>query len=149
MGKVTIQVYQNKNRKSAAYQKFYGRIVHTTPIDAATLCKHTAMDSGIEESNVTTIYDAQLKQMKEMLCNGHPIKIDGLGIFKIGLSSTGVTEEEVKQKHPEFNPETDDIRKYLSARQVKKARLLFIPCDAIKEALRGVKFESDKSDWDI
>lgn len=148
MGKITIRVYQNNNKKSVGYKKFYGRVSHTSTIDATTLCKHAAMDSGIEESSVATIYDAQLKQMKEMLCNGHPIKIDGLGIFKIGLSSTGVSEQEVQQKHPDYNPETDDIRKYLNARQVKKARLLFIPCDAIKEALRGVKFESDKSDWD-
>lgn len=53
----------------------------------------------------------------------------------------------VKARHPEFDPTKEDIRKYLSAKQVKKARLVFIPCQEIKEALRSVKFETDKSEW--
>lgn len=149
MGKVRIRVYQNKNSKSRAYRKFYGRVSHASTIDVSTLCAHAAMDSGIERSLVPTVYDAQLKQMKELLCNGHAIKVDGLGTFKLGVESEGVSEEEVQQRHPQFDPETEDIRKYLSARQVKRARLLFTPCAEIKSALRSVKYETDKSDWNI
>ena len=94
------------------------------------------------------VYDAEAKQIKELVCNGHAIKVEGLGTFKIGVSSKGVSEAEIQERHPEFDPTKDDIRKYLSAKQIKKARLLFTPCEEIKEALRAVKFETDKSEWE-
>lgn len=147
MGKITIEIYQNHNPKSEAYGKYYGKAVQATTIDAKTLCKHVAMDSGVEESEVAVVYDGQLKQVKELLCNSHIIKMDGLGSFKIGVSSVGVSEADVQRRYPHFNPETEDIRKYLTAKQVKSAHLLFTPCDEIKQALRGVKFETDKSGW--
>lgn len=148
MSKIYIKVYQNKNKRSSSYGKYFGRVKHLSTIESATLCKHTAMDSGIEESQVAVVYDAQLKQMKELLCNGHPIKVEGLGTFKLGVTSEGWSEEDVKQRDPKFDPAKDDIRKHLSAKQVKRVHLLFTPCEAIKEQLRGVKFETDKSEWE-
>lgn len=148
MATIRIGIYQNANMESKAYKKFYGRIKHASTIDAEVLCKHTAMDSGIEESSVVMIYNAQQKQMKELLCNGHPIEVPGLGTFKIGVTSVGWSVADVQRRFPKFNPETDDIRHYLSARQVKQAHILFTPCESIKDALRGIKMITDKSDWE-
>ncbi len=147
MAKIKIGVYQNTNEKSLAYGKYYGQVMHTSAIDPETLCKHAAMDSGIEESHVALVYDALLKQMKEQLCNGHPIKVENLGTFKLGVSSEGWSVEDVQERYPKFDPTKDDIRKYLSAKQVKEAYILFAPCDTIKEALRSIKLESDKTEW--
>lgn len=147
MAKITIEVYKVLNIKSAAYNKYYGRVSHNSTIEASTLCQHAAMDSGIEASEVAVVYDAVLKQIKELLCNGHPIKIGGFGTLKIGISSEGWSQEDVKRRHPSFDPDKEDIRKYLSARQVKEAYLLFTPCETIKAALRGIKFETDKTVW--
>lgn len=147
MAKVTIRVYKNTNSKSLAFGKYYGAVKHTSPIDASTLCKHAAMDSGIEESHVAVVYDALFKQMKEQLFNGHPIQVEDLGTFKIGISSEGWSLADVQRRFPQFDPEKDDIRKYLSAKQVKDAYILFTPSETIKEALRGIKFETDKSEW--
>jgi len=147
MGKIIIELYQNNNRKSDNYQFFYGRARKASPVDATTLSEHAASDSSIEASEIANIYDAQFKQIKELACNGHAIKLEGWGTFKISVSSKGISEAEIQERHPEYDPAKDDIRKYLSARQVKKARLLFIPCQEIKDALRSVKFETDKSEW--
>ena len=147
MGKIIIELYQNNNRKSDNYQFFYGRARKASPVDATTLSEHAASDSNIEASEIANIYDAQFKQIKELACNGHAIKLEGWGTFKISVSSKGVSEAEILERHPEFDPTKDDIRKYLSAKQIKKARLLFTPCQEIKDALRSVKFETDKSEW--
>ncbi len=147
MGKVTIEVYQNHNSKSESYGKYYGHAVQASTIDEKTLCKHVAMDSGVEESEVAVVYDGQLKQVKELLCNGHAIKMEGLGTFKVGISSEGVSVADVQKRYPHFDPETEDICKYLTAKQVKSAHLLFTPCEEIKMALCSVKFETDKSEW--
>ena len=147
MAQINISVYQNNNSYSSVFGKYFGRVKHSTVIDAKTLCAHTALDSGIEEAEVATVFDAVLKQIKEQLCNGHPIRLDDLGTMKIGIKSVGVSEADVKSKHPEFDPAKDDIRKYLSASQVKGAHFLFTPCEEVKRLLRGVKFVTDKSDW--
>jgi predicted histone-like DNA-binding protein len=148
MSQTTISVYQNNNAFSKGYHKFYGRVKHSTVVDEKTLCMHVAKDSGIEESDVATVYDALFKQIEEQLCNGHPIKVDCFGTLKVSFSSTGVSAAEVKEKFPKFDPETEDIRKYLSVRQIKNARLLFQPCADVKTLLRSVKFMTDKSEWE-
>lgn len=147
MAQVKIRVYQNNNTYSNAYGKFYGRVQHSTEIDVPTLCAHVAMDSGVEQAQVAIVFDAVAKQMKEQLCNGHPIKVEGIGTFKIGIQSEGWGPEEVRKIYKNFDPETEDIRKYLSARQVKKAYVLFMPTEEVKQMLRSVKFETDKTEW--
>ncbi len=148
MATVTISVYQNNNEQMRSYLKFYGRVKHEGIVDAKVICNHAARDSGIEESEVSTIFDAILKQIQEQLCMGRPIKVEGLGTLKIGFHSDGVSAADVQQKHPDFDPTTDDIRKYLVAsRQVKNPHLIFTPSDEIKTNLREIKFRTDKSDW--
>lgn len=148
MSKISIVVYQNNNQYSPAYKKYYGRVKHSSTVDVQMLCNHVAMDSGIEVSNVAVVFDALLKQIKEQLCGGHPIKVDGLGSMKVGIKSKGVGAADVKKRYPNFDPEKEDIRKYLSARQVEGAHLLFTASDDIKTLLRAVKFETDKSEWE-
>ena len=147
MGKLIIELYQNNNEKSDNYKNFYGRVRKATSVDANTLGEHAANDSNIEASEIANIYDAEFKQIQELACNGHAIRLDGWGTFKLSVSSKGISEAEVIARHPEFDPTKDDIRKYLSANQVKKAKLVFTPCQEIKDALRSVKFETDKSEW--
>ena len=147
MAKVTIKVYQILNTKSAAYGKYYGRVHQNSIIEPETLCKHAAMDSGIEQSEIAVVSDAVMKQLNELLFNGHPIKVTGLGTFKLGISSEGVSAADVQHRYPEFDPSKDDIRKYLSTKQVKKVFIHFTPSETIKAALRAVKVETDKTEW--
>lgn len=147
MATVTIGIYQNNNQYSPAYQKFYGKVMHSTEIDVAMLCTHVAMDSGVEQAQVAIIFDAVAKQIKEQLFNGHPIKVEGLGTFKIGVNSEGWGEADVKKLYPSFDPEKEDIRKFLSARQVKKAHIIFNPTEEVKAMLRTVKLTTDKTEW--
>lgn len=148
MASIVISVYQNKNDKSKAYGKFYGRVKHTTMVDTQLLCENAAADSGIEEADVAIIFDALLKQIKEQLCSGHPIKVENLGTMKLGISSTGVSTEDIRKRKPDFDPTKEDIRKYLTSKMVKGAHFLFTPSDEIKTLLRSVKFQTDKSEWE-
>jgi predicted histone-like DNA-binding protein len=147
MGTIKIVIYQNRNKKSKNYKQFYGRVKHHSLIEPAVLCAHAAQDSGIEEAKVAIVFEGVLKQMKEQLCLGHPIILDEMGTFKIGVTSEGVTAEDVQRRYPQYDPETDDIRQYLSARQVKGAHLLFRPSTEVKTLLRSIKFDTDKTEW--
>lgn len=146
MAQVRIRVYQN-NKFSSAYGKFYGRVQHSTEISVEKLCAYVAMDSGVEQAQVAIVFDAVAKQIKEQLCNGHPIKVEGIGTFKVGISSGGWGVEEVKELYPSFNLEKDDIRKCLSAsdfragKDIEKIRLILLPDKEIKKELKNMKFE--------
>lgn len=146
--KTKIGVYRRNNESSTGEEKYYGRVAQSTTIDAKTLCSHVASDSGIDDIYVMMVFNALIKQMKEQLCNGHPISIDGFFSAKVGIKSKGVSVEDVKRRVPGFDPEKDDIRKYLSANQVVSAHLLLTASEEIKTLLRSVKFETDKSDWE-
>lgn len=148
MAKTKLSLYRNTNQTSAAYEKYYSRVAQSTTIDAKTLCSHVAADSGIDEIYVFMVFSALIKQIREQVCNGHPIVIDNFATVKIGISSTGVSVEDVKKRVPSFDPEKDDIRKYLSANQVTSVRLLLTVSEEIRTLLRSVKFETDKSDWE-
>ena len=67
MATVTISVYQNNNEHMKSYHKFYGRVRHEDIVDVKILCNHAARDSGIEEADVSTSFDAILKQIQEQL----------------------------------------------------------------------------------
>ena len=148
MASIQIKVYRNNNASNRkAYGRYFGRVAHSTTLDAEALCNRVAQDSHIEEGYVGVVFGALCKQMKELLCNGHPIEVEGLGIMKVGIKSKGVSAKDVKKRVPDFNPKKDDITRYLSARQVERPHLLFTPNKRIKELLREVKFDTDRSDW--
>ena len=148
MPKSKLMLYRNSNHASAAYNNYYGRVKQSTTIDAKELCTYVARDSGIDEGHVMMVFNALIKQMEEQLCNGHPITIDGFFSAKVGIKSKGVSIEDVKKRVPGFDPENDDITKYLSANQVISAHLLLTASERIRTLLRSIKFETDKSDWE-
>ena len=125
MAKVTIEVYQILNTKSPAYGKFFGRVRQNSTIESATLCKHAAMDSGIEEGEVAMVSDAVLKQVKELLLNGHPIRIPHLGLLKMSVNSKGTTS----------------VSEYNAGHEITNIHLVFTPDAEIKAELESLKFE--------
>lgn len=148
MGQVTLIVYQNNNSRSAGYKKYYGRVRMNSEIDVVTLCAHAAQDSGIEQSDVETVFDGLLKQIKELLCNGHPIRFSNFGTFKLGVSSKGLSAEDAAKMGYQADDPNDDIRKYMNASTlVTGAYLNFKPDADVKSLLNIVKFVTDKTEW--
>ena len=148
MGLVVINIYPNSNATSKAYGKWYGRVKQESVVDAKMLCAHAALDSGIESADVAVVFDALFKQMKEQLCNGHPIVVEQFGTFKIGVSSSGVSLADIKKSYKQFDSATDDPRRYLNCgRMVKSVHLNFVPSKEVKEVLGSVKYETDKTEW--
>lgn len=125
MGSVFVTPYQNKNTKSAAYGKWYFRIFHTQTIVDSDLEDYIAADSKIERSKVGVIDDAITKQIEELLCNGHPIRIPHLGLIKVSVNSEGA----------------DTVSEFNAGKAIKNVHLVFTPDKKIKAALRELKFE--------
>ncbi len=125
MGTVFATPYQNKNTKSAAYGKWFFRIFHTQTIVDSDLEDHIAADSKVERSKVGIIDNAITKQIGELLCNGHPIRIPHLGLLKLSVNSEGALSVS------EFN----------ANKNIKNVHIILTPDAEIKAALNELKFE--------
>ncbi len=125
MAIIRVKPYQNKNEKSLAFGKWFMHTHLNTPLDINDLANHMASDSKIERTLVATINNAITKQIAELLCNGHPIRIKHLGLLKLGVNSKG------SETVSEFNAGTD----------IKNVHIVLRPDAEIKEELRKIKFE--------
>lgn len=92
-------------------------------IDVKDLADHIAADSRVERSKVSVITDSLIKQVEEMVLNGHPIRIPHLGILKPGLKSK-VYDKALNVTGSEMS-----------------AKLMFIPSTEIKNDLKSIRIK--------
>jgi len=125
MGIIRVKPYQNHNRNSKAYQKWFMRVFAYSTYDINEVSSHIANDSKLERTAVSTTNSAINRQIAELLCNGHPIRIPHLGILKLGVHSKGV----------------DTVSEYSAGSDIKDVHLVLVPDQEIKAELRSLKFE--------
>jgi predicted histone-like DNA-binding protein len=100
-----INYRQNKNEKSSAYGKYYAEIDRRETLTTAGLAAHLAEHNfGMGEDAIYAVLTRLSKCIPELLAQGVPVKIDGLGIFSTTLKSMGIDEQQLKS--PTFNPTT-------------------------------------------
>lgn len=92
-------------------------------IDVKELAEHIAADSRVERSKVSVITDSLIKQVQEMVLNGHSIRIPHLGILKPGLKS-----------------KVYDKMKAVTGAEMS-AKLMFIPSTEIKNDLKSIRIK--------
>ncbi len=124
MGSIRVVPTQNNNSYSSVYGQWFFRVFHNQPFDVVELAKHISNDSKVERAKVVSITQAVLKQIAELLCNGHPIRIPHLGMLKLGVSSKGA----------------DSIQEYNARTDIKDLHIVMVPDKEIKQALREMKF---------
>ena len=117
MAIIRVTPYKNNNSKSLAF----GNSV----LDINDLANHMANDSKIERTMVANINSAITRQIVELLCNGHPIRIPHFGLLKLGVNSKG--ESTVS----DFNAGSD----------IKNVHLLLQIDEELKQELSKIKFE--------
>ena len=99
---VLIKVSQNKNDKTAAFGKWYGRVVSTKTMSYAELCKHMSEHNSVYGEDVclgvaNKLQNCMLEQllcMLEQLLEGKKVQFGELGVFYLSVKSTGANKEE-------------------------------------------------------
>lgn len=121
-----VTPYKNNNKKSTAYNKWFMRPVYNTTLDVSDVNNHIQMDSKVERAMVGSVNNAISRQIAELLCNGHPIKIPYLGTLKLGVRSKG----------------EETVAKYNAGSDISNVHLVLVPDAEIKAELNGdSKFE--------
>ena len=107
---------QNKNRDSAAYGKYYAAAVYDSKfITTEELASFIQTQASVKKSDIKAVLDELGDAMKHFFELGQKIKLDGIGIFKVGFSSIGVNKVEdctsatITTRRVLFQPETERV----------------------------------------
>ncbi len=91
---VLVKVTQNNNEKTAAYGKWYGRVVSTKTMSYQELCKHMSEHNSVYGEDVCLGVANKLQNcMLEQLLEGKKVQFGELGTFYLSVKSTGTSKE--------------------------------------------------------
>ena len=104
---------QNKNLRSQAYGKYFARAVYDKNfIETKQLADFIQTQASVKRSDIIAVLDELGGAMKHFFEMGQKVKLDGIGIFKVGFSSIGSQKAEdcgannVTSRRVLFSPET-------------------------------------------
>ena len=111
-----IQKYRNTNELSKCFGKYYVRAVYDEKfITTEELAEFIQTQCTVKRSDCKAVLDELGYAMKHFFELGQKIRLDNIGIFKVGLSSSpsdtleGCGANSVKSSRVLFQPETVSI----------------------------------------
>ena len=79
---MVINLRQNKNDDSTAYGKFFAEVDTKEPLNLKGFAKHMTSHGKIADYQMCVLVLGQVVEcMSELLSQGQPVKLDGLGTF--------------------------------------------------------------------
>lgn len=84
---VFYKLYQDKRNKSKFKGQWYARAITTTMTDTAQLAEVIQRNCTCKRSDVLAVLAELVEVMRDELQASHSVKINGLGIFRIGLAT--------------------------------------------------------------
>ena len=107
---------QNKNSHSEAYGKYYAMAVYDNHfIGTEELADFIQRQASVKKSDIKAVLQELGEAFKHFFEMGQKIKLDGIGIFKVGFSSIGVAKIEdcgaqtITTRRVLFQPETTRV----------------------------------------
>ena len=107
---------QNKNDESNAYGKWFATAVYDQRfIETEQLADFIQTQASVKKSDIKAVLDELGGAMKHFFELGQKVRLDGIGIFKVGFSSIGAaTKDEcgaqnITTRRVLFQPETERV----------------------------------------
>lgn len=122
----TILFYPVNDQRTTAIKKGYTlRPLRLSTIDEHELARHVEADSGIDHARVEYIMASVVKQLREMVLNGHKVELSELGTIGLTCRASGSeSESEVTVKN-----------------NVKTLQFTFRPSARLREQLKNVHLQ--------
>ena len=84
---------QNKNSHSLAYGKYYATAVYDSNfVGTEELAEFIQRQASVKKSDIKAVLQELGEALKHFFEMGQKVRLDGIGIFKVGFSSIGVTK---------------------------------------------------------
>ena len=121
-------IRKNNNEKSSAFGKYYVEVDNARTLTTDGLVQHIRNHNcAVGEEAIAAVVKKLGECIPELVAQGQPVKIDGLGIFRATASSEGAEESDVKRKdfqlasllkgiHMRFLPQSDGFKNLTSKR---------------------------------
>ena len=113
-----VKIYKNNNKKSTAYNKFFAKAVYDNRfIETDRLAEYIQSRASVTRADCKAVLDELGSAMKHFFEMGQKIRLDKVGIFKVGLSSKGTYDESgasanlADKARVLFQPETEAVFK--------------------------------------
>ena len=107
---------RNKNSHNVAYGKYYATAVYDNHfIGTEELAEFIQTQASVKKSDIKAVLDELGGAMKHYFELGQKVKLDGIGIMKVGFSSIGVAKVEdctsatITTRRVLFQPETERV----------------------------------------
>ena len=107
---------QNRNDESTAYGKWFATAVYDQHfIETEQLADFIQTQASVKKSDIKAVLDELGGALKHFFELGQKVKLDGIGIFKVGFSSIGTTQKDdcgaatITTRRVLFQPETERI----------------------------------------
>ena len=107
---------QNNNSHNAAYGKYYATAVYDNHfIGTEELADFIQQQASVKKSDIKAVLDELGAAMKHYFEMGQKVRLDGIGIMKVGFSSIGVNKAEdctsatITTRRVLFQPETERV----------------------------------------
>ena len=107
---------QNKNSFSQAFGKYFAQAVYDNHfIGTEELADFIQRQASVKKSDIKAVLQELGEAFKHFFEMGQKIKLDGIGIFKVGFSSIGVTKlddcgaQTITTRRVLFQPETTRV----------------------------------------
>ena len=107
---------KNNNNQSTAYGKYFATAVYDEKfITTEQIADFIQQQCSIKKSDIKAALDELGGAMKHFFELGQKIRLDGIGIFKVGFSSIGVNKIEdcsaatITERRILFQPETERV----------------------------------------
>ena len=144
---VFYKLIQNMNENmEKSYMKWYAFPVVTETVDLDYIAERIQRNSTAKKSDAKAVLTEMVEVMTDCLQNSQRVKIEGLGSFKVGLSSRGAdtpddfnVNENVKGMRIIFQPETktDSATHKRSKKMLQDVKLSNISGFTSKKAAGG------------
>ena len=107
---------QNKNDESTAYSKWFATAVYDQHfIETEELANYIQQQASVKKSDIKAVLDELGGAMKHYFELGQKVKLEGIGIFKVGFSSIGAATKDtcgaanITTRRVLFQPETERV----------------------------------------
>lgn len=107
---------QNNNSHSEAYGKYYAQAVYDNNfVGTEELADFIQRQASVKKSDIKAVLQELGEALKHFFELGQKVKLDGIGIFKVGFSSIGVAKIEdctaatITTRRVLFQPETTRV----------------------------------------
>ena len=107
---------QNHNDKSKVYGKWFATAVYDQNfIETEELANYIQQQASVKKSDIKAVLDELGSALKHFFELGQKVRLDGIGILKVGNSSIGVSRKEdctastITTRRVLFLPETERI----------------------------------------